>query len=121
MITEKKILDSATTIITEKIIADLIDDEVIELRPHVVRAPALRLAGHDLHILPCVCNIFPPASDFLNNRPALLQANNQRGAMPYVVYEYFLAKFGVRSLADFYLLELIEGLKMFPQSNQRIT
>ena len=41
--------------------------------------------------------------------------------MPYVVYEYFLAKFGVRSLADFYLLELIEGLKMFPKSNQRIS
>ena len=40
--------------------------------------------------------------------------------MPYVVYEYFLSKFGVRSLADFYLLELIEGMKMFLAYNQRI-
>ena len=72
--TEKKILEAATNIITEKIIADMVDD----------------------------------------------MAGSSRGEMPYVVYEYFLGKFGVRTLADFYLLELIEGLKMFHQNNPRI-
>jgi hypothetical protein len=73
-LTEKKILEAATNIITEKIIADMVDD----------------------------------------------MAGSSRGEMPYVVYEYFLGKFGVRTLADFYLLELIEGLKMFHQNNPRI-
>ena len=48
------------------------------------------------------------------------QAGTTRGEMPYVVYEYFLGKFGVRTLADFYLLELIEGLRMFHTSHPRI-
>ena len=36
------------------------------------------------------------------------------------LYEIFLSQFGIRSLADFYLLELIEGLKMFFNHNPRI-
>lgn len=62
MLTERKILDMATTVITEKIIADLIDDEVIKLLPHFVPAPAVCVVDRSAP-LPCVCNISPPASE----------------------------------------------------------
>ena len=158
MLTGKKILDLATTVITEKIIADLVDDQVPfslmnDPNSALVRFSLLpwkggkegrrkrirteRRAGGECVSLAMACRCCQSdyshelgLSDWgsilctrLPPRPPPLfsgKADSMRGSMPYVVYEYFLAKFGVRSLADFYLLELIEGMKMFIDYNQRI-
>lgn len=42
-----------------------------------------------------------------------------RAVMKLFVHEHFLSVYGVRSLSDFYLLELLEGIKMFYESHPR--
>lgn len=46
-------------------------------------------------------------------------ASNREDLKTYCL-EYFLAVYGIRSLSDFYLLELIEGCKIFHADNPRI-
>eukprot|EP00960_Hanusia_phi_P001108 30143-Hanusia_phi.AAC.1 len=46
--------------------------------------------------------------------------NRERGRMENFVQEYFLSVYGMRTLADFYLLELLEGVKVFLKSHKRI-
>uniref|UniRef100_A0A7S4K8J1 EF-hand domain-containing protein n=1 Tax=Guillardia theta TaxID=55529 RepID=A0A7S4K8J1_GUITH len=75
VLTDKKILQTVTSILLEKISADMVDDFW----------------------------------------------NREREKMEIFMQEYFLSLYGIRTLADFYLLELLQGIKMFINSHKRIS